>query len=118
MPESHIPADSQIRAMLDGSIQELLRKSFGDASPGDFRKAITVDRGDIIEFLKSHPADADAYFAQHCAMHGTHDVERIWREDAIYCTCWMDHGEQRSIKHFTTLPEAVAEHVLVTHGMY
>jgi hypothetical protein len=44
MPESYIPAESQIRAMLDGSIQELLRKSFGDARPGDFRKAITVDR--------------------------------------------------------------------------
>jgi hypothetical protein len=98
MSEGSISAKEQIRAMLDGSIQELLQKSLGAASPGDFRKAITVDRGDIIEFLKSHPADAEAYFARHCAMHGTHDVERIWREDDIYCTCWMAHGEQRSIK--------------------
>jgi hypothetical protein len=118
MPESHIPAEGQIRAMLDGSICELLRKSFGEAAPGDFRKAITVDRARIIEFLKSHPAETDAYFTKHDAMLGTHDVERIWCENAMYVTCWMDHGEQRSIKHFTNLPEAVAEHVLVTHGMY
>jgi hypothetical protein len=118
MSVPQIPDESQIRALLDGSIYDLLRQYFGDANPSDFRKAISVDRRDVVEFLNSRPAEADAYFAKHSAIQGNHDVERIWREGSSYLTCWMDHDQQRSVRSFATLPEAIAEHVLVMHGMY
>ena len=118
MKTSPIPEDDQIRAMLGGSVYELLQNYDVQLERIDFRKFITVDRQKLIDFLTSHPAAADSYFRKHSVSEAIHDVEKIWRDRSEYVTAWMDHGRPLSTRRFATLGEAVAEHVLVVHGMY
>lgn len=113
-----IPEEDQIRAMLNGSIYDLLRNYNVQPERVDFRKFITVNRQKLINFLSSHNGEAETYFQKYSKIEATHDVEKISRDGANYMTAWMDHGQPRSTRRFTTLGEAVAEHVLVSHGMY
>lgn len=113
-----IPEDEQIRAMLNGSIYDLLQNYDVEPELVDFRKFITVNRQRLIDFLSAHSAEAENYFRKHSAIEATHDVEKIWRDGTEYVTAWMDHGLPRSTRRFVTLGEAVAEHILVSHGMY
>ncbi len=113
-----IPEEEQIRAMLDGSIYDLLRDYDAQPEHVDFRKFVTVDRKKLIDFLSSHTAEAENYFRKHSVTAGTHDFEKISRDGSEYVTAWMDHGQPRSTRRFATVEEAVAEHILVSHGMY
>ena len=40
----------------------------------------------------------------------------MWKKGDQYCLASMDHGKARDIRCFSTLAEAVAEHVLVVTG--
>jgi hypothetical protein len=113
-----ISENDQIRAMLTGSIFDLLRDFTEKPELVDIRKYITISRQQLIEFLFTHPDLSDSYFKKHSGMIAVHDVEIMMKDGAGYLTAWMDHGHQVSTKRFATLAEAIAEHVLVTHGMY
>jgi hypothetical protein len=113
-----IPRDAQIHAMLDGAIYTLLRQYIQDPERVDVRKFITIDRQNLIDFLSANPRKAEEYFQKHSQINGVHDVERISRDGDEYITSWMDHGHPNNIRRFKHLAEAVAEHVLVSHGLY
>jgi hypothetical protein len=113
-----IPEETQIRAMLEHSVDEMLRQYVDNVSSYNLRKYLTVRRSRIVEFLNTHPELTEAYFRRHSAIQRSHDAENIWQEGPDYVTAWMDHGHPQSIRRFKTLPEAVAEHVLVEYGMY
>ena len=113
-----IPKEDQIRAMLDGRTFDLLRDYDINPERVDFRKFITVQRQNLIDFLSIHPDAAEDYFRKHSITEATHDVGKIWQDGSGFMTAWMDHGRPRSIWRFETLSEAIAEHVLITHGMY
>lgn len=113
-----ISPELQICAMLDGTIYKLLRPYVQDVERMDFRKLITVKRKDVIEFLCAQPARAKAYFEEHAKRNAVHDVETISRDGKEYMTAWMDNGRPTNIKRFQQLADAVAEHVLVSHGLY
>ena len=118
MNEMKIPIHEQISAMLNGSLPALLRERGIDSSLVDLRRFINVDRAALLAYLADHPDEADAYLSTHEASQACHDVARIGREGGALVTCWMDHGTARSVRRFATLNEAVAEHVLMSHGMY
>lgn len=118
MKTLHIPEEDQIRAMLNGSIYDLLRNYGVQPEHVDFRKFITVNRQKLVEYLSTHVGEAENYFRKHSAVEAAHDVEKIWRDGSEYVTAWMDHGRPCSEKRFARLEEAVAEHILVSHGMY
>ncbi|MBK8402492.1 MAG: hypothetical protein IPL29_16045 [Propionivibrio sp.] len=113
-----IPEEEQIRALLDGAIYDLLRNYVVHPERVDFRKFITLNRQKLIDFLSVHTDEAENYFRKHSATTATHDAEKIWRDGSEYVTAWLDHGQLRSTRRFATLGEAVAEHILVSHGMY
>ena len=113
-----IPAQQQISAMLNGTLPVLLRDRGMDPERVDLRKFITVDRDALSEYLAAHPDEAAAYFSRHEMSNASHDVARLSRDGDAYVTCWMDHGAALSVRRFATLNEAVAEHVLMSHGMY
>ena len=104
-------------ALLEGRIYEVLRP-YLDKEVVDFRPYLSVTRSDIVAFLTSRPAIADKYFAEHSRRQIYHDGVRLWRSGVQYHIADMDHGKPRSEKRFDSLAEAVAEHVLITHGMY
>jgi hypothetical protein len=104
--------------MLSGTIYELLGKYVQNPERVDFRRIITVTRKDLIEFLSANPRKAEEYFQKHSQINRVHDVERISRDGDEYITSWMDHGHANNIRRFKHLAEAVAEHVLVSHGLY
>ena len=109
--------DQEIRALLDGSFPSLLRDHGIDPGRVDLRKFIQVDRAALVDYLAVHPLEAEAYFRRHEASVASHDVARISRDGDDYVTCWMDHGVARSVRRHATLDEAVAEHVLMSHGL-
>jgi hypothetical protein len=113
-----IPNENQIRAMLDGRVFDLLRDYGVEPERIDFRRLITVRRQDLIDFLSTHSDVAEDYIRKHSLVAATHDVGKIWQEGSEYLTAWLDHGKVLSPHRFKTLGEAVAEHVLVAHGMY
>ena len=113
-----IPEIEQMNAMLDGSAFNLACDYVEAPSRYDLKKYLTITRQILVDFLASNPEKAEAYFQKHRHSSGTHDVERIWDEGREYLVASMDHGHPRSIRHFRSLPEAVAEHLLVSYGMY
>jgi len=110
------PKDDQIKAMLDGNVYELL-SHYGTAHVVDFRPYLTVDRSDVESFLHRNPEAAMSYFEKASAV-SPESENKIERSGDAYRVLWVDHGQVRSARHFTTLAEAVAEHLLVAHGMY
>lgn len=113
-----IPVQQQISAMLSGTLPVLLRDRGMDPERIDLHRFITVDRDALSEYLSAHPDEAAAYFSRHESLIASDDVARLSRDGDAYVTCWMDHGAARSVRRFATLNEAVAEHVLMSHGMY
>lgn len=113
-----IPETDQMRAMLDGSIYDLLCKYVENPPRYDFRRFLTVHRHTLIDFLLKNHDMAETYFEKQRQVQTTHDVERMWEEDGKYVVASMDHGNARSVRQFKSLAEAVAEHVLVSYGMY
>jgi hypothetical protein len=113
-----IPPETQIHAMLDGTIYTLLRRFIQDPERVDIRRFITINRQDLIDFLSINPAKATEYFDRHSRIQAVHDIETISREDDGYVTAWLDHGHRTNLRRFGSLPEAVAEHVLISHGLY
>jgi hypothetical protein len=118
MGRPSIPEEDQLNAMLEGSVYELACKHVQHPSRYDLKRYLTVDRRQLVDFLIAHPYKAQAYFDKQKRNHATHDVERIWKEGQQYCLASMDHGNARDVRCFGTLAEAVAEHVLVSYGMY
>jgi hypothetical protein len=113
-----IPEQDQLRAMLDGSVYELARRYVAKPSRYDLKKYLSINRRQLVDFLVANPAKAEAYFDRQKQSQATHDVERIWKEGTEHFVASMDHGAVRSIRRFSSLAEAVAEHVLVSYGMY
>jgi hypothetical protein len=113
-----IPDIDQIRAMLNGSIYDLLCNYVENPPRYDFRKCLTINRQKLVDYLRRNPGDAEAYFQKQKQARTTHDVERMWEEDGEYIVATMDHGNARDVRRFKSLAEAVAEHLLVSFGMY
>jgi hypothetical protein len=113
-----IPDTDQMSALLDGSILDLLREYIVDPPRWDFRKLLTIDRQKLIAFLQNNPVKTEAYFQKQKQSKRTHDVLRIWEEDGEYVVAWMDHENPRFPERFKSMAESVAQHVLVTYGMY
>lgn len=113
-----IPQKEQIIALLTGSVYDLACRHVHNPSRYNLKKYITVGRSELIEFLIAHPGMAEAYFRNHSSAEPGHDVERIWREEGAFLVGSMDHGRARWVRRFDTLPEAIAEHVLVSYGMH
>jgi hypothetical protein len=101
---------------LTGRIYELIADRLGK-SVVDVRRYLTVTRSDIEEFLRLHPAEADRYFEEKARREAANDTDVIGLRDGKYLVAWRDHGRNRFERSFPTVAEAVAEHVLVTHGM-
>jgi hypothetical protein len=106
----------QIVALLTGKIYVLVADRVGK-SVIDFRPYLSVTRGDIEDFLRSHPGKAKEYYAEKSRCEPMHDLHLIGMRDGKYLVAYSDHGRARFEKSFATLPEAVADHVLVTHGI-
>jgi hypothetical protein len=112
-----IPEHQQIVAMLKGTIYELLSQHVEGPVPVDFRKFITIDRTKLIDYLQRHPQETRDYFASHADI-GTNDTQRLFEREGKFFVAWMDHGRARSERQFPNLAEAVAEYVLIAHGLY
>jgi hypothetical protein len=111
-----ISKKDQIVALLTGKIDVLVADRLGK-SVVDFRPYLSVTRGDVEEFLGSHPGEAEKYYAEKSQCEPLHDRHLIGMRDGKYLVAWSDHGRTRFERLFATLAEAVADHVLVTHGM-
>jgi hypothetical protein len=108
----------QINAMLNGTLFHLLGRYVDDPLRTDFRKLITVERADIVAYLREHPQAAETYFQWQLINSPNHDVETILRRKNGYVVVTMFHGEERFPRQFSSIAEAVAEHVLLNFGMY
>ena len=113
-----IPVQQLIPAMLNGTLPVLLKERGIDPERVGLRRFITVDRAALLAYLNDHPEEAESYMSRHGGLQSGHDVARLVREGGTYVTCWMDHGSALSVRRFQTLDEAVAEHVLMSHGLY
>ena len=112
-----IPQSDQIEAMLSGKVYDLLGLYISRPEDVDFRRYLTISRGDLIDYLRTHPATAERYLKWQLSNQGTHDIERLFQEGAEYVVASMDHGKRLNPSYFRSLEEAVAEHVLACHGM-
>ena len=113
-----VPKSEQINAMLNGTIFDLLRDYTDNPKSVDFRKFLTITRQDLTDYLTAHRDEAEAYFQKQLVFQGTHDVERLFQQGSEYVVVSMDHGQRKCPRPFHSLAEAVAEQVLVNHGMY
>ena len=115
-----IPEIEQFNALVDGSFFNLLKDYCEDPQRVDPKKYITINRKKLIECLSANPDKAESYLKKQ--MEGsssvTHDKPTIWKDNDGYVVAWMDHGKALDPKQFRSLPEAVAELVLVNWGMY
>lgn len=119
MKQLPIPEDVQILAMIQGSLLDVLKEYVENPICVEFKRFITIDRQDIIKYLILHPKMATCYFREKSGITTLHDVQRIWKEGSEYLTAWFDHGRPSGVvNRFKTLSEAIAEHVLVAHGLY
>jgi hypothetical protein len=118
MSAPSIPQEDQLNAMAEGSVYEMVCKYVQNPSRYDLKQYLSVNRRQLIDFLNTHPSKAQAYFDKQKNNQATHDVETIWKEGQDYCVASMDRGKARDVRCFRTLAEAVAEHVLVSYGMY
>jgi len=113
-----IPETEQLNAMLEGSVYNLVCTYMNNSSQFNLKKYLTISRQKLISFLVSNPEKAETYFQNQKINPSTHDVEKIWEEGREYFVASLDHGKPRSIRCYQSLPEAVAEHILVSYGMY
>jgi len=113
-----IPETEQMDAMLNQSVYELACNYYENPNQYDLRRYLTVNRRKLVCFLKANPDKAEVYFQKNKNIQATHDVERIWQEGSRYIVASMFHGQVKSPERFRSLPKAVAEHVLVSYGMY
>jgi hypothetical protein len=112
-----IPEIEQLNALVSGSLYQLVSDYVENPSPA-LKKYLTINREILIGFLLKNPDRAEAYFQKQEQVKATHDVEKMWEENEEYIVASMDHGNARSVRRFKSLAEAVAEHVLVSYGMY
>ncbi|HTV48061.1 MAG TPA: hypothetical protein VMG59_06415 [Phycisphaerae bacterium] len=115
-----LPIDKyeQIEAMLAGRFFDVVQEHGQDPRKGDFRRFISVDRQQIIDYLRLHSGRAMEYFEKYSAVRGTHDVAVIFKDGAEYVVAWMDRGHPRDVRRFSDIAEADAEHMLINHGKY
>ena len=107
----------QIEAMLWGDVRRLVEPLQGGVQ-GDVRPLLTVTRADFLNYLSAHPTVAHRYFEARSQAASTHDVIRVTRDGMTYRVVALDHGRVYYERGFQILAEAVAEHVLLRHGMY
>jgi hypothetical protein len=106
---------------LGSSENEVLQeiRTCTDPSLYSHKKYLTVTRLDVISYLKAHPEEAAEYFRRRGGRRtAAADAELLYEEDGEYVSSSVDHGTERSVRRFKNLPEAVAEDVLVSFGMY
>jgi len=118
MKQLPIDKDEQIESMLAGSFFDVIQEHGQDPRKGDFRRFITVDRQQIIDYLRLHPDRATEYFKKYSAVRGANDIAVISKDGAEYVVAWMDRGRPRDIRRFSDVADADAEHVLINHGKY
>lgn len=110
---SAIPKEAQIRAMLDHTAHALLEQHGFDAEAvADTQRSLDVTRSDLLEYLRSHPGEADRYFAAHSGYKPWHEAIMLERHGVQYSISMNDHGARRDTDVFPSLEQAVAFHVL------
>ena len=84
----------------------------------DVWQYLSVVRQEIIDALRAQPHLAVLYFDR-VRPRGVkmHDVTWLDGEDGRYRIYWSDHGKECDVVHYDDLFQAVADHVLETHGM-
>ena len=119
--KSSLTKEDQIKALVEGRVHDLLRRAQGEGGVDervvDVRPYLTVTRGDVEEFLKTHPDVAQDYFRRHSAAAHVTDSFTIVEANGRYVVAWNDHGTPASEQFFDTLAEAVAYRVLANYGM-
>jgi hypothetical protein len=111
-----ISKEEQIVALLTGKVYKLIASRLGK-SVVDVRRYLNVTRDELEEFLRVHPAEAERYFEEKSRRQPMPDTDVIGLRDGKYMVAWRDHDRNRFERSFPTMAEAVADHVLVTHGM-
>ena len=118
MKQHTIPKEEQIKALVQGSIYVLLKEYLANPQIVDFRKYISVTRADLEAFLSQNPQVAETYFQKYRDRESIHEVQMIEKVGSLYKVYEMDHSMPRFERSFSTLYEAVAEHILRSHGLY
>ncbi|MGD0061237.1 MAG: hypothetical protein ABSD58_17635 [Verrucomicrobiia bacterium] len=114
-----IPHTDQIRALLEGRVYQLL-KDYVAERVYDCKPYLTVERRDIIEYLRAHPEAALGCFNRNKEQrkHVLHDIARIEEYGEAYRVYWLDHGKPHSVQTFPRLAEALAEFVMIDVGKH
>jgi len=109
----------QVRALIDGTLFEVLRSRVADFDASDYRDFLTFTRRDLINYLSENPELVMRYFKEHEGIRSTHDVPTMTQVSSeAYKVGWMDRGVLRHEKTFVSLPEAVTEFLFLSLGMY
>ncbi len=103
--------------MLEGSIYQLLREKMPHFHGVDFGKYLTITRREIEEFLVRHPDLLERYLAEHLGRALIHDTGVIEVHGSTFIVGWVDHGRLRFRRQFPSAVKAIAEHVLLNHGI-
>ena len=112
----NVPTSVQIEAMLFGSIEELFyRNGLAEEELVDVHRYLTVTKHDFLDYFKEHPAAALSYFRA-VPQEPVHESIMLQTSAAGYVLWVSDHGVPRGVKTFSSLEDAVAEHVLSVFG--
>jgi hypothetical protein len=112
-----IPEDEQILSLLRRTFVQKIGEYIAQPRDTDYMSYFSVSQVKIAAYLKSHPKEAQAYFADWSKVKTTHDVPKIWREGTGYRLARMDHGKPMNVEEFATLEDAVAGHVSLEFGL-
>src|SRR6266404_6727343 len=110
MTRTPIPAETQIRALLTGTLADILRE-YGEFAIFNASKYITISRSYALEFMKSDPILTNGYLERVLKNHGTHDVFTIIEVNGGYEVAWMDHGVPRFAKFHATKEDAIVDYM-------
>lgn len=114
---NEIPIKEQMTAMLTGNTMQLLDKYF-PSHGHNVREYFSVTMVALQDFLSGQPQLVKNYFERHRPS-GTliHEVDYIDFRAGRYDVFDSDHGERTNLRSFEKLLDAVAYHVLTTHGL-
>jgi hypothetical protein len=118
MEALNIPKQEQLKAILSDSVLALAERYVENPSPYNLKRYLTINRAELIDYLRLHPEETQRYFDAQQSSQATHDVLRVWIENNHYLVGYMDHGSPADVTAFDDLPEALAEFILCSYGMY
>ena len=108
----------QLQSMLTGRSLKLVKEQYPEANEVTFGRYLTIERADLIRYLRRHPLLTRKYAYKHNYSEAYHDVYAIKKQNGIYLLGWLDHGKLSNPKRFNSLADVVAEHILVEHGLF